>query len=78
MAKEDLYRLEEERQRTEIADYLERIAEGVRKGSVSFDNDTVLELPERLVLDVDVDRHEKEKGTATSMEIELKWFSEGE
>lgn len=73
MAKEDLYRLEEEQSLMEIADFLEKIAQNLRDGNLHFSDDLELSLPERVVLDIDVDRRKKPDVTATSVEIELKW-----
>lgn len=73
MAKEDLYRLEEEQSLMEIADFLEKVAQNLRDGNLHFSDDLELSLPERVVLDIDVDRRKKHDVTATSVEIELKW-----
>ena len=73
MSKTDLYRLEEEQSLEEIADFLEQKAGELRKGSISFSNDLSLELPEKVVLDIDVDQREKTEKRSTSIEIELKW-----
>jgi len=73
MSKKDLYRLEEEQSLGKIADFLEQKAEELRNGSISFSNDVTLDLPEKIVLDIDVDQRDKTDVTATSIEIELKW-----
>ena len=74
MSKKDLYRLEEEQNLEKIADFLEQKAEELRDGNISFSNGVTLELPEKVVLDIDVDQRDKTDGTATSVEIELKWL----
>jgi len=73
MSKKDLYRLEEEQSLATIADFLEQKAEELRSGSISFSDEVTLELPEKIVLDIDVDQRDKTDVTATSVEIELKW-----
>lgn len=73
MSKEDLYRFEKEQSLAEIADFLENVAQNLRNGTLSFSDELELSLPERVVLDIDVDRRNKPDVTATSVEIELKW-----
>lgn len=73
MSKKDLYRLEEEQSLEEIADFLEQKAAELRNGEISFANEVTLKLPEKVVLDIDVDQRDKTDVTATSVEIELKW-----
>ncbi|MGM0546523.1 MAG: amphi-Trp domain-containing protein [Bacteroidota bacterium] len=73
MSKKDLYRLEEEQSLEEIADFLEQKANELRNGEISFSNELSLQLPEKVILDIDVDQRDKTDVTATSIEIELKW-----
>ena len=73
MSKTDLYRLEEEQSLEKIADFLEQKARELREGSISFSNDLSLDLPEKVVLDIDVDQRRKTEKRSTSIEIELKW-----
>ncbi|MDZ7682688.1 MAG: amphi-Trp domain-containing protein [Fodinibius sp.] len=73
MSKRDLYRLEEEQSLEQIAEFLEQKASELRNGKVIFSNDVTLELPNQVVLDIDVDQRDKTDITATSVEIELKW-----
>lgn len=73
MSKEDLYYLEEEQNLNDIADFLERIAGNLRQGNIIFSDDCKLDLPENVILNIDVDRRSKPDVTATSAEIELKW-----
>ena len=73
MSKKDLFRLEEEQNLEEIADFLEQKASELRNGEISFSDDVKLKLPENVVLDIDVDQRDKTDVTATSIEIELKW-----
>ncbi|MGK7391075.1 MAG: amphi-Trp domain-containing protein [Candidatus Cyclobacteriaceae bacterium M2_1C_046] len=73
MSKEDLYYLEEEQSLSDIADFLEGIAGDLRQGNITFSDDCKLELPEKVILNIDVDRRTKPEVTATSAEIELKW-----
>lgn len=73
MSKKDLYRLEEEQNLEEIADFLEQKAKELRNGEISFANKVTLNLPGKVILDIDVDQRDKSDVTATSIEIELKW-----
>jgi amphi-Trp domain-containing protein len=73
MSKKDLFRLEEEQNLEQIADFLEQKASELRNGEISFSDDVKLKLPENVVLDIDVDQRDKTDVTATSIEIELKW-----
>lgn len=73
MSKTDLYRLEEEQSLEKIADFLEQKARELREGSISFSNDLSLDLPEKVILDIDVDQRRKTEKRSTSIEIELKW-----
>ena len=73
MSKKDLYRFEGEQTLEQIANFLEQKAEELRSGTFRLSNSVTLELPEKLVLDIDVDQRDKTAGTATSVEIELKW-----
>lgn len=73
MSKEDLYYMEEEQSLNEIADFLERIAGDLRQGHITFSDDCKLDLPENVILNIDVDRRTKPDVTATSAEIEFKW-----
>jgi len=71
--KEDLYYKEEEHNLEEIADFLEEVAESLRQGRIAFPDDFELDLPEDVVLNIDVDRRTKPDVISTSIEIELKW-----
>jgi amphi-Trp domain-containing protein len=71
--KEDLYYTEEEHSVEEIADFMEEVAGSIRQGRIAFPDDFELDLPDNVVLNIDVDRRTKTEGTSTSIEIELKW-----
>lgn len=71
--KKDLYRFEEERSLEEIAGFFKNIAGNLENGHISFEDGTEIQLPDDVVLDIDVDRRDKEDVVATSVEIELKW-----
>lgn len=76
MSKKDLYRLEQEKNLAEIADFLEKVARDVRNGEIHMsegEKSVSLTLPDAVTLDIDVDQRDKEGVTATSVEIELKW-----
>lgn len=65
--------MEEEQSLNEIADYLENIAGDLRQGNITFSDDCKLDLPENVILNIDIDRRTKPDVKATSVEIELKW-----
>jgi len=71
--KEDLYYKEEEQSLAEIADFMEEVAGSLRQGSIAFPDDFELDLPEDVVLNIEVDRRTKPDVISTSIEIELKW-----
>ncbi|NBC85361.1 MAG: amphi-Trp domain-containing protein [Bacteroidetes bacterium] len=71
--KEDLYYKEEEHNLEEVADFMDEVAESLRQGRIAFPDDFELDLPEDVVLNIDVDRRTKPDVTSTSIEIELKW-----
>ena len=71
--KEDLYYREEEQSLAEIADFMEDVAGRLREGKIAFPDDFELDLPEDVILNIDVDRRAKPDVTSTSIEIELKW-----
>ena len=71
--KEDLYYKEEEHSLEEIADFMEEVAGSLRQRRIAFPDDFELDLPEDVVLNIDVDRRMKPDVTSTSIEIELKW-----
>lgn len=52
---------------------MEEIARNIREGHIAFPDDFELDLPENVVLNIDVDRRTKPDVTSTSIETELKW-----
>ena len=74
--KKDIYRLEEERNLEQIADYFEHLAKNIRDGHITFEDGTKVKLPEKLTLDIDVDEKHKEDIISTNAEFELKWVEE--
>ena len=80
-----LFKSEERKKRTEVTDFLRQLAEKIEAGKVVLQMGTqelALELPENLILEVQVEDEEKKtKGTQHSLEVEIKWYdsdSEGD
>jgi amphi-Trp domain-containing protein len=75
-----LFKSEEWKTRAEVAAFLQNIAEKLANGQVILlqgQEKLVLEIPENLVLEVQVeDENKKSKGVQHSLEIEIKWFDE--
>lgn len=74
--KKDIYRLEEERNLEQIADYFENLADNLRDGHITFEDGTKVNLPKTLTLDIDVDEKHKEDIISTNAQFELKWVEE--
>ena len=79
MAKEvRLFKSKERKTREEVVAFLHELADKISTGAVTLSQGTEelqLELPENLVLEVQVEDEEKKtKGTEHSLEIELKWY----
>ena len=73
-----LFKSEEQKNRTEVADFLRQIADKIAKGEVVLrrgEEDLVLSMPMNLILEIQVeDEDKKSKGIQHSLEIEIKWF----
>lgn len=79
MAKEvRLFKSKERKSREEVVTFLRELADKISTGAVTLSQGTEelqLELPENLVLEVQVEDEEKKtKGTQHSLEVELKWY----
>lgn len=73
-----LFKSEEQKSRSEVSEFLQQLATRVAEGEVVFgqgQQEIALQLPERLVLEVQVEDEDKgRRGIQHSLEIELKWF----
>lgn len=73
-----LFKSEEQKTREEVGAFLSQLAEKVSEGRVTLSQgaeDLVLEFPQNVVLEVQVEDEEKSrKGLQHSFEIEIKWF----
>ena len=73
-----LFKSEEPKNRTEVGEFLNQLAEKITNGEVVLrqgNEELVLHFPRNLVLEVQVeDEDKKSKGIQHSLEIEIKWF----
>ena len=71
-----LFKSEEKKTKSEIADVLRLLADKVAQGSMSLHNQEVtvdLDLPETMTLEIKVEEETKQK-IKRSLEIELEWI----
>ena len=75
-----LFKSEERKTRSERSDFVHPLADKISEGQVVLrqsQNEITLELPETLILEVQVDDEDKgAKGVQHSLEVEIKWFDE--
>ena len=73
-----LFKSQERKSRAEVSNFLHQLADKISNGSVVLSQgaeDLTLQLPESLILEVQVEDEEKgTKGIQHSLEVELKWF----
>ena len=73
-----LFKSQERKSRSEVSKFLRQLADRVANGSVTLsrgEEDLVLELPQNLVLEVQVEDEDKGvRGIQHSLELEMKWF----
>lgn len=76
-----LFKSEEPKKRSEVSEFLQQIAQKIANGEVILRQgaeELVLQIPENLILEVQVeDEEKKKKGLQHSLEIEIKWFDDG-
>ncbi len=73
---EVLFETENVHPRTEIADYLEQVAENLRHGTVTLvsgDDEITVEPPEDAVFEVKVERETEGDEEEMSVEFEIEW-----
>jgi len=77
-----LFKSEEKTNRNSVGEFLHQLADKIGAGQVILrqaGEEIVLELPESLILEVQVEDEEKgAKGVQHSLEVEIKWFDNGE
>jgi amphi-Trp domain-containing protein len=75
-----LFKNEEQKNRTEVSEFLRQIADKIEEGRVVLrraGEEMTLELPYNLILEIQVeDEDKKSKGIQHSLEIEIKWFDD--
>ncbi len=70
------YRSEEQMSRSDLAAFLRRLADRVETGTVTLKrdgDDTTVQLPERLELELTYAVKSKPKGNKHELEIEVEW-----
>lgn len=73
----DLYRLEKEKTKEGIVDFLKKFTSDVESGRISLTEgpmEVELDVPPKLILDIDVDQEQGKEGVEKSVEVELKWY----
>ena len=71
-----LFKSEEKKTKSEIADVLRQLADKVAQGCMTLNNQEMtvdLDLPETMTLEIKVEEETKQK-TKRSLEIELEWI----
>jgi len=81
VSKKKLFKSDERKTREEVGAFLRELAEKVAGGTVVLkqgQQEVTLDLPESLILEVDVkEKHKRPKGPKRKLEIEIEWY-EGE
>jgi amphi-Trp domain-containing protein len=75
-----LFKSEERKTRSELSEFVHQLADKISEGRVVLrqgQDEIKLELPETLILEVQVEDEDKgAKGVQHSLEVEIKWFDE--
>jgi amphi-Trp domain-containing protein len=75
-----LFKSQERKNRADVSNFLHQLADKISNGSVVLSQggeDLTLQLPENLILEVQVEDEEKgTKGIQHSLEVEIKWFDD--
>ncbi len=75
-----LFRVEERKNRSEVAQFLRQMADKIDAGEVVLrqgSQEQVLNLPDNLILEIQVEDEQKgNQGIQHSLEIEIKWFDD--
>lgn len=77
-----LFKSEERKTRPEVTAFLRELADKIDAGRIvlrSGQEELTLEIPQNLVLEVQVeDEDKKEKGIEHSLEVEIAWYEGGQ
>lgn len=75
-----LFKSEERKSRPEVTAFLRELADKIDSGQVILrqsEEQTTLEIPQNLVLEIQVDNEDKKhKGVQHSLEIEITWYDD--
>ncbi len=74
-----LFKSEERQSRAEVVNFLRQLADKVAEGQVSLSQGAQaisLELPQRLVLEVQVEDEQTSRGIQHSLEVEISWYDD--
>ena len=75
-----LFKSQERKNRADVSNFLHQLADKISNGKVVLSQgaeDLTLQLPENLILEVQVEDEEKgTKGIQHSLEVEIKWFDD--
>ena len=73
-----IFKSQERKSRADVSSFLHQLADKISNGNVVLSQggeDLTLQLPENLILEVQVEDEEKgTKGIQHSLEVEIKWF----
>lgn len=77
-----LFKSQERKNRADVSSFLHLLADKIANGKVILSQDAEeleLQIPQNLILEVQVEDEEKRsKGIQHSLEVEIKWFDNGE
>jgi len=77
-----LFKTEERKNRPDVSEFLHQLADKVSEGRVVLSQgteDITLKIPNNLILEVQVEDEDKgTKGVQHSLEIEIKWYDNGQ
>jgi amphi-Trp domain-containing protein len=77
-----LFKTEERKKRPDVSEFLHQLADKVSEGQVVLSQGTEnisLQIPDNLTLEVQVEDEDKgTKGVQHSLEIEIKWYDNGQ
>lgn len=72
-----LFKNEERKSRADVSTFLHQLADKISEGKVTLSQgkkEIVLDLPQNVVLEVQVEDEKKSRGIQHSLEVEIKWF----
>lgn len=75
-----LFKSKEAMGRAQVADFLRELADKVASGRVTLQQgaeELPLNLPEQVMLEVEVEDEQKSRGIEHCLEVEIKWYDDG-